>query len=129
VPETSSEVCRVRISQVQGEAVDTSDGVFAIVLPPAITVTSPDGGENLTVGSNHEITWQSSGIIGSVNIEYSTTSGETWAAVVNSTPNDGSYLWVVPETPSEYCLIRISGCDSDGAPADVSDSVFSITFQ
>ena len=128
VPETPSEVCRVRISEVQGEAVDTSNGAFVIVLPPSLTVTSPNGGEDLTVGSGHEITWQSTGIVGTVMIEYSTNNGETWAPVVTSTPNDGSHLWEVPETPSDYCLIRISGCDSDGGPADVSDAVFSIIF-
>ena len=39
---------------------------------------------------------------------------------------NGSYNWIVPDTPSENCLVRISGADTDEVPTDVSDSVFSI---
>ena len=36
---------------------DTSDAVFSIVAVPAITVTSPNGGESWEVGSVHNIAW------------------------------------------------------------------------
>jgi hypothetical protein len=45
---------------------------------------------------------------------------------LRSTVNNGSYNWTVPNTPSDNCLVRISGIDSDEDPSDVSDSVFSI---
>lgn len=129
VPETPSDVCRIRISEIQGETVDISNGPFTIVLSPSLTVTSPNGGEQLVIGSNHPVTWQSSGIVGTILIEYSTDNGESWIPVTTSTPNSGGYGWNIPETPSDQCLIRIIGCDVDGSPVDISDEVFSIIFE
>jgi len=40
------------------------------------------------------------------------------------TPNNGSYLWTIPETPSDSCLVRVS--DVDGYPYDESDDFFTI---
>ena len=104
-----------------------SDGVFSIVGPMAVRVGSPNGGEQWEEGSNHTITWASTGAINDVAIEHSTDNGAAWEAIVGSTPNDGSYDWLVPDTPSDDCLIRISAViDQDPRPSDVSDEVFSI---
>ena len=51
---------------------------FSIVAVPAITVTSPNGGESWEVGSVHNITWTSAGAVGNVMIDYSTNNGSTW---------------------------------------------------
>ena len=62
-----------------------------------------------------------------VKIEYSTDNGATWfsPAIVDNTPNSGSYPWLIPNTPSTNCLVKISDAN-DGDPSDVSDNVFSI---
>ncbi|MCD6531548.1 hypothetical protein J7K99_03790, partial [bacterium] len=96
----------------------------AFISIPAVNVTQPNGGETLAVGTNYEITWTSS-LVDSVKIEYSTDNGSSWSVVVSSTPSDGSYLWLVPDTPSDQCLIKISST-SDSAVNDVSDDVFTI---
>jgi hypothetical protein len=36
----------VKITDIDNYPTDSSDAVFSIVLPPGITVTSPNGGEN-----------------------------------------------------------------------------------
>jgi hypothetical protein len=130
VPDTPSDECLVRISgdDIDDEPSDVSDAVYSIVsqIPESITVTSPNGGERLKVGSTHEITWTSTGAIDNVLIEYSFDNGVSWIYIVGPTVNDGSYEWTVPDTPSANCLVRVSGSDSDGQPFDVSDSVFSI---
>jgi len=49
---------------------------------PAIAVISPNGGENLSSGAAHEITWSSEGDIENVNIEYSVNNGTHWIEIV-----------------------------------------------
>jgi hypothetical protein len=92
---------------------------------PPFEVTSPDGGEAWPDGSVHDITWKHPGAAANVKIEYSTDAGATWATIVASTPNDGSYSWTVPGTKSTTCLVRISDA-ADPAVNDTSDAVFSI---
>jgi YD repeat-containing protein len=48
------------------------------ILPPSITITSPNGGENWGYGTIQNITWTSTGIVGNVNIEYSTDNGSNY---------------------------------------------------
>ncbi|MBN2200990.1 VCBS repeat-containing protein [bacterium] len=93
--------------------------------PQEITLISPNGGENWGVGSSQNITWTSLGTSGYIHIEYSTNGGSSWADVIASTLDDGSYSWIVPEAPSTNGLIRIS--DTDGTPSDTSDAVFTIS--
>ena len=89
-----------------------------------ITVVSPNGGENWMVDSIHNITWTSNGTSGNVHIEYSIDNGSSWSDVIASTTDDGTHPWTIPDTASDSCLVRVS--DTDGNPADVSDSLFSI---
>jgi hypothetical protein len=92
-----------------------------------IIVTSPNGGENLKVNSQHKITWTAPGNICNVKIEYSTNNGNTvWKEILTSpTSNDGSHFWTVPNEPSTTCKVRIKDA-ADGSPSDESNGVFSI---
>jgi hypothetical protein len=103
----------------------TVTATFVELLTPAVTVLSPNGGEHLDVGSDHVISWNSTGTVGEVKIEYSINSGSSWSTIIPGTVNDGSYVWTVPNAPSDNCLVRISEA-GDGDPSDVSDEVFSI---
>ncbi|KPK74498.1 MAG: hypothetical protein AMJ89_06175 [candidate division Zixibacteria bacterium SM23_73] len=97
-----------------------------ILVVTRIVVTSPNGGENWCIGKTQEITWRSEGFSGSfVKIEYSTNVGTSWLPIVDPTANDGSYLWTIPDTPSESCLVRVSDAE-DGDPYDQSDDSFTI---
>ena len=126
VPETPSEQCLVRITSAIDEAVsDVSDEAFTILPPPSITVTAPNGGEVWVTGSEQRIEWTSV-TVGGVKIEYSADNGETWTVVKTGTmASNGFFLWKVPDTLSESCLIRLTDT-SDGSVADVSDGTFSI---
>lgn len=92
-----------------------------------IRVTHPDGGEKLAAGATREITWTTGTGITSVTIDYSTDGGSTWRspAIVTGTPNDGSYLWTIPNTVSDTCVLRIRDA-ADGSPYDLSNAPFSI---
>jgi len=88
-----------------------------------ITVTSPNIGANWEVGSSRWITWTTTGVVGSVQIEYSYDGGGTWLNIISTTPNTGGHFFTVPGPPSTNCLVRISEA-ADGIPTDVSDAVF-----
>lgn len=125
VPNDTSTTALVRVSDAaDGDPIDTSDDVFSIV-ESTITVTSPNGGESWVVGSTQTITWNSTGLVDSVRIEYSLDNGASWTTIVAQTPADGSHDWAVPDTSSQETLIRITDAD-DGSPTDISDDVFSL---
>ncbi len=94
----------------------------------SITLLTPNGGESLTEGQTTPINWQSSNTANNypnVTLEYSVDGGDTWATIINKTPNDGSYDWVVPSLSSNQCLVRCSNSANIGI-VDVSNGVFSI---
>jgi hypothetical protein len=93
---------------------------------PSITVTFPNGGESLSGGSSHDITWTAQENIEAVLIEYSIDNGASWITIEPFAENTGIYQWTVPDTPGENCLVRIGASDADAGPVDVSDAVFSI---
>ena len=127
IPNTPSTTCLVRVSDASNAATsDVSDAVFTITATPTVTVTSPNGTESWAGGSSHNITWTSTGTIANVKIEYSTNSGSSYATVIASTTNNGTYAWTIPNTPSTTCLVRVSDA-SNAATSDVSDAVFTIT--
>ncbi len=97
---------------------------------PRMQVISPDGGETWGAGTGQTITWLSENFgkaKASVKIEYSTNSGAGWIPVQSAVPDTGSYLWIVPDTPSENCLVRVSDA-ADGDPYDISDADFAIGY-
>ena len=119
---TPSASCRIRISEAaDGDPADSSDGLFTIA---GIRVTSPNGGEQLIVGSQHTITWVTAGGYPTVRIELSRNGGSVWETIIASAANTGSYLWTVPAAIFSQGLIRV-GDSADGIPADTSDAVFS----
>ncbi len=126
VPNTPSDNCLVRVSDIDGDPADVSDAVFTITSTPSITLTSPSGGESWEAGTSHHITWTSTGSPGNLKIEYSTDNGASWIHIEFSTPNDGIFNWAVPDTPADNCLVRISTSSTDQSVSDVSDDVFSI---
>jgi len=126
VANTLSSQCLIKISDANIVSLsDTSDGTFSISELTTITVTSPNGGENWLLGSNHEITWTSSGTVGNVKIEYSPDNGANWTEITADTENDGSYTWTLPNTCSSNYLVRVS--ETDGDPSDASDGVFTLS--
>lgn len=126
VPNTPSTTCKVRIKDADdGNPVDVSDSSFSIIPLPDLNLVAPNGGEIWAVGSSYKITWTSIGNVGNVKIESSTDSGSSWTNIVSSTENDGEYSWIIPNTPSTTCKIKVSEA-SDGSPTDMSDSIFSI---
>ena len=127
VPNLVSYECLIRIRDASSSAYeDVSDQIFTIRTP--IIVVSPNGGENLTVGSSFDVTWTISGTTPFILMDYTINNGSTWLPVITEAyPSSvGSYAWVVPNTPSSNCKIRIKK-STDANTFDVSDAMFTIT--
>jgi WD40 repeat protein len=73
---------------------------------PTLNVVYPNGGEKLVVGDTVIIRW--SGILPEdpVNIYYSIDSGVSWISVADSV-TDLQYKWIVPNTLSNNCLMKV----------------------
>lgn len=89
-------------------------------------LTQPNGGENWPATTQQEIIW-SSIYVDNIKIEYSTNNGANWLTITNSTPaNTGSFTWLVPNTLSTQCLVKISDVVNSSL-LDISDNVFTIS--
>ena len=97
---------------------------------PSVTANSPDGGENWKVGSQHAITWTATDNVGvtSVDIKYSTNGGSTYPyTIATGEPNDGTYTWTIPDTPSTTCRVKVIAYDAaENSGEDESNSNFII---
>jgi endonuclease/exonuclease/phosphatase family metal-dependent hydrolase len=92
---------------------------------PAVTVTSPNGGESWAGGGSQSITWTSSGVT-NVKLEY-TLDGSAWSVITASTAaSAGSYGWTVPNTATTAAKVRVTDA-ANAAVTDASDAAFTIT--
>lgn len=95
------------------------------VTVPAITVTSPNGGQSWVGLSTHDITWAAIGpSFDNVKLEYTLNNGSAWTTITDSTPNDGRHPWMLPAAPTTQARIRITNVF--GFPTDQSDAAFTI---
>lgn len=114
VNSSASDNCYIRVTAHSGSetAHDDSDSAFSISVPALhVTIVSPNGGEKLVAGTIHNVIWNSpdAGPDATATISYSTSGASgPWNAVASSIPNNGSYAWLVPDTPSSNCRIRVN---------------------
>jgi hypothetical protein len=95
---------------------------------PALTVTTPNGGQSWRAGTTHTITWTSSGNPGT-HVKIELMKGGTLKTVISSrTADDSSYSWSIPskQTAGTDYKIRITSTSST-LITDSSDRNFAIT--
>jgi len=90
-----------------------------------ITVISPNGGENWTIGTTRTISWTSHGSTG-VLIEL--LKDGVPGIINSSTPNNGSYNWAIPlsQTTGTDYKMRVTST-TNSAYNDTSDNNFTIS--
>jgi len=89
-----------------------------------ITLTYPSGSESFVPGEQEIIRWDTHADAGSFSLDYSIDGGVSWNAISSSVSGgDREYTWVVPASPTERALIRVSR----GATADTSEAEFVIS--
>src|SRR3989344_1202469 len=113
--------------------IDESDNVYEkefewiADVDRSLTLTSPNGGENWTVGTSQTIRWTSTNAGSNVKIEISRDGGASWSILTNSTPNTASsaYNWTVASPASSNAKIRITSTLYNSV-SDISNSSFTI---
>ena len=90
-----------------------------------LELASPVGGEQWRYGTAQKIQWQSA-LVSAVDLAYETTGAGPWVAIADSVPDgDKCYVWVIPNTPSSACVMRVR--QHGGVAQDESKEGFSIT--
>ncbi|MBN3033281.1 MAG: hypothetical protein JW873_04220 [Candidatus Saganbacteria bacterium] len=77
--------------------------------PPVVTVTFPNGGENLSGNTPYSVQWSASdecGLVSQTVLRYSTSSGESWTEIITGQASSGSYTWTTPYINS--AAVRVS---------------------
>ena len=127
--------CRVKVEAYDAAdkkvAKDKSDAPFTIEV---ITITSPNGGEILTSGTIHNISWdiyETKKEIFKFLLKYTKNGGRTWEKITTIKGDDpGAYLWTVPTVSKakNKCKVKIQLKDIKGKSlgADSSDGYFRI---
>ncbi len=124
VPDVISSTVLIRITDAQnGTIVDESDNLFQIRV--SIELTSPNGGETWKAGTTQQITWNDEGTTGSFRILYSTDGSNYTTIVSGLSTTTGTYDWLVPNTPSTNCFVRVQD-NSQSCKHDISDANFTI---
>jgi hypothetical protein len=127
--------CLVKVKALDASgnkvAVDKSDATFTIAV---LEVTSPNGGETLTSGDTHTITWttnETKAEVAKVKLLYTKNGGETWIKIDTLTEGDPeTYEWLVPSVNNvkTECRVKVELKDAEGNSLgkDKSDNVFTI---
>jgi plastocyanin len=110
--------------------------IGATVAEPLV-ITSPNGGETLSIGQTIAITWQADcNALTGIELHISPDNGRNWLQIdASGTVNCGgdhweSYPWTIPEQiggvslASNTCLLRLK--EYNGAAEAVSEAVFTI---
>jgi hypothetical protein len=135
LPPVNEDSCMVRVlafDPALNMGADTSDSLFSIrtdLLPPAVTVIYPNGGENLVGGAEDSVRWvafDSSGV-DSLSIFISTDQGATWDTLATGEQNDSVAHVIWPLVDCDECMLEVRAFDPQGFQgADTSDSFFGI---
>ncbi|MFW9867555.1 MAG: S8 family serine peptidase [Candidatus Thorarchaeota archaeon] len=116
---------QIKISDVANSATDDFSNLFEI-FKPTLTITYPDRESSWETGTTHSIHWTSRGSINNIKIELY-KDGVFRLEIVSSTPNDGSYSWIIPAELTDSSFYQIIIIDAaNSVTDDVSDN-FEIT--
>ena len=126
LPATSSEHCKVKITDMMYLYIwDVSD-VYFTIRPPLI-LTYPNGNEVINIGDSCSIQWSASAEVSLILLDYSIDNGVCWLPILSSAypASIGWYNWTIQDIPSSNCLVRVRSY-SDNQVYDVSNGVFTI---
>ena len=104
IPNEPSTQCKIRLKSVANPSIYAISNSFIIC---SLFLTSPIGGEKWQVNSKHDITWNSAEI-SNIRLDYSVNNGTSWHYIGATSASSGSYMWPIPDDPSNQCKIRVS---------------------
>ena len=123
LPGVATTSARVKITNETNTEFDSSNAAFTISATPVV-LTAPNGSENWAVGATYNITW-TPGADYANTLYYSTNNETNWIQIANSSSPGLAqpYSWVIPNTPSALCRVKVVMADGR---KDSSDAVFNI---
>jgi photosystem II stability/assembly factor-like uncharacterized protein len=127
VNNVNSSNCKIEVRESTNPAIkDESNSSFTINSNSStITITQPNGGEQISGGLNYTVQWNSSFVSGYFKVQFSSNNGSTWTTLSNNINNSGYYNWLVPNQNLNNCLIKVNDVN-DTTIFDVSNANFSI---
>ena len=125
LPNINSQNCKFRISAYSNSSINDESDVAFKVVPPFITVTSPNGGEQWKGCSTKSINWTSGGTSGSYDVYYSTNNGQTWINLINTSSTSYSWSQVADVVTSNNCLVKVQDHNNLNIK-DSSNAVFTL---
>lgn len=111
IPNTPCTNCKVKISDVSNPSTFATGDAFTIAAQ-TLALTSPRAVDSWVAGRRYYITWNWTGGMNMLKLEYSTNGGSTWDLITATTTNDGGYLWQVPNKPSSNVLVKITNTEN-----------------
>lgn len=93
------------------------------VVPPAIKLLYPNGGEVLEPGSKARIVWTAAWR-GTDTVKLEFNDGKGWKAIAAAAPHSGEFVWTVPADAAQTVTLRV--VSSDGKVGDESNKSFAI---
>jgi sarcosine oxidase gamma subunit len=134
IPNAIDNDLRVQVTDLSAvaAAADVSNANFTI--RGALTLTSPNGGEQLGIAGSHNITWTRTGTVTeNVKLVYSTDGGSTYPEPSKVIVSDvvaatQTYAWTVPDAPTIQARVKIihTPVATPLADPDESNANFSI---
>ena len=125
--------CFIKLTSLTYGNVCTNYQPFTITSAPApnITVTLPNTAVKWKIGTDQNITWNYTGNISKVKIEFSSDGHNTYEPIINSTDASAlSYTWHIPNAfinyPSAFYTIKISDANNPKV-YDESDVFFTLS--
>ncbi|MBI9034880.1 MAG: peptidylprolyl isomerase [Bacteroidales bacterium] len=106
IPNDASAYYKIKLHETgQPTAYDESDFQFMV---SQLDLISPNGGEQIMESTHFTINWVSD-VVTKVDLNYSFNNGQTWNVIENNVDAElMTYDWLVPNTISDECFIRIS---------------------
>lgn len=116
----------LRVTSLDNAAVAAQSASSFSIVSPALTVTSPNGGQQWYTGTTQAITWSAKGFDGGVKVELTRNGGQSWEVLFERTENDGLQEWVVSGANATNARVRVTALD-EPTIMDQTDGPFTIT--
>ena len=93
-----------------------------------VQINSPNGGEVWEANTLQQISWEYSGNITAIDLQYTTDNGNSWQYIDSPPVGDQVYDWTLPEgVNSDDCKVKILGYYEGNAIYDLSYNTFTIS--
>jgi hypothetical protein len=103
---------------------------FADIQGPAVSVTSPNGGEVLNMGASSSLTWTATDNASVKNVDLDLSragSGGPFESIAAGITNTGSFSWNVTGPITTNAFLRVTARDSTlNSTQDLSNAAFAI---